>query len=152
MSNCWKKMENEQYIWERDHFKKDPFRIPDHYFDEFADRLMDRILSETGTSQKERKLRFSPWVAWVSGIAAVLVAGWFGFNSFYRDSVQETRYQENLSFLVDYYGEELHEGQLAGFLADNGLFVGSITGSDFDDLIQEDPALAEEIVYESVGY
>jgi hypothetical protein len=145
-------MENEKYIWERDHFKKDPYRIPDHYFDDFANRLMERVNCDPGNSQKERKLRLSPWVAWVSGIAAILVVGWLGFNSFYRTSAQETRLQENLSFLVDYYGEELHEGQLAGFLADNGLFVGSMSGSDLDDLIQVDPGLAEEIVYESVGY
>ena len=90
-------------------------------------------------------------MVWVSGIAAVLVLGWFGLRTFYLKPLQEVRFQENITLFVDYYGEELHEGQLAGFLEDNKIDLKRQTTTDVNEIIQMDPDLAEEYVYESVG-
>ena len=146
-------MNNENYIWENDRFRKDPYKVPEGYFEGFPDRLMDR-LNQSGTlvstSEKQRMIR--PWMAWVSGIAAVMVLGWFGVRNFYWKPLQEVHFQENITLFVDYYGEELHEGELAGFLEDNKIDLTKSTSNEVNVLIQIEPDLAEEYIFESVGF
>ena len=145
-------MENEKYIWEKGPFRKDPYSIPEGYFKDFPDRLMEKLVKEEALQAVGKRVLFRPWMAWVSGMAASLVIGWVGFNSLYIKPIQEVRFQESLSLIVDYYGEELHEGELAGYLADNELAIETPVVIEVDGLIQLDPGSAEQYIYESVGF
>jgi hypothetical protein len=146
-------MNNENYIWENDRFRKDPYKVPEGYFEGFPDRLMDRLNQSSSlqtTPEKHRMIR--PWMAWVSGIAAIIVLGWFGVRNFYWKPLQEVRFQENITLFVDYYGEELHEGELAGFIEDNKIDFTKSSSNEMNELIQIEPDLAEEYIFESVGF
>lgn len=59
--------------------------------------------------------------------------------------------QQDLSLLVDYFADELHEGQLAGFVEDYDVEVTFKTGVDYQDLIESEPEAAEDIIYQSLG-
>lgn len=145
-------MNKDKYIWEDDRFRKDPYKIPEDYFACFTDRMMAR-LNETVSVAPVRKHRgLKPWIVWVSGIAAVLVIGWFGLRTFYWKPLQEDRFQENIALFVDYCGEELHEGQLAVYFEENRIDITNQSGAEVNEFIQMDPDLAEEYIYESVGF
>jgi len=145
-------MNKEKYIWEEDRFRKDPFLVPDGYFAGFPGRMMERM-NRAGTDMTSEKPRLiKPWMVWVSGIAAVLVIGWFGIRTYYWKPLQEVRFQENIALFVDFYGEELHEGQLAGYFEGNKIELKLRTASEVNELIQIDPDLAEEYIYQSVGF
>ena len=126
--------------------------MPDGYFNDFPERLMVRLLQEDGVPAVARRALFRPWMALATGVAAVLVIGWIGFSFLYIKPVQEVRFQESLALIVDFYGEELHEGELAGYFAENELVVEIPTGSEVNGFIQIDPGLAEQYIYESVGF
>jgi hypothetical protein len=144
-------MDNKNFIWENDRFRKDPYKVPDGYFSDFPDRMMDRLgrLADDLPSKRHRNVK--PWLIWISGIAAALIIGWVGIRTYYVKPLQEVRFQENIALFVDYYGDELHEGQLAGYFEDNKIDV-SVAAPEVDALIQIDPDLAEEYIYQSVGF
>lgn len=144
--------EKVKYNWENDRFQKDPFRVPDGYFAGFQDRMMDRIHQEKPDMEVVKGRLVKPWMVWISGIAAALVIGWFGIRTYYLTPLYELRFQEEIALMVDYYGEELHEGQLAGFLTDNKIEVGTTEATEVDEFIQIDPDLAEQYIYESIGF
>ncbi len=143
-------MTTEKYKWESDGFRKDPFSIPEGYFESLGDRIISRIDPVSEAPVAERRSLVRPWMTWVSGIAAVLVLGWFGLREFYLKPHQETQIQESLSHFSDYYGEELNEGQLAGFVADYEVEVSFQTQVDYQDLINAEPESTEELIYESI--
>jgi hypothetical protein len=146
-------MNNENYIWENDRFRKDPYKVPEGYFEGFADRLMDRLnQSDTLLPAPDKRRMIRPWMAWVSGIAAIMVFGLFGVRNYYWKPLQEVRFQENIALFVDYYGEELHEGELAGFFEDNKIDLTRSSSNEVNELIQIEPDLAEEYIFESVGF
>jgi hypothetical protein len=145
-------MNKENYIWENQEFRKNPYRVPDEYFASFPDRIMDRIMDEQIDESVNYKRLLKPWMAWASSIAAVLIIGWFGVRSFYWKPLQEVRLQEQIALVVDYYGNELNEGRLAGYLIDNNIEVHNTTESEVNALIQMEPDLAEEFIFESVGF
>jgi hypothetical protein len=144
-------MNIEKHIWENERFRKDPFSVPEGYFAGFPDRMMARVNQAVSDVPTKKRKIVRPWMAWVSGIAAVLVIGWFGFHTFYWKPLQEVRFQENISLLVDFYGSELHEGQLAGYFEENKIDLKKQVAIDVNELIQIEPDLAEEYIYESVG-
>lgn len=144
-------MEKEKFNWEFDRFRKDPYMLPDGYFEGFADRMMERLKQPIPVMIPEHRRIIRPWMAWVSGVAAVLVFGWFGVRNLYLKPLQEVRFQESIALFVDYCGGELHEGQLAGYFEDNKIEVKGQATSDVNELIEIDPDLAEEYIYESVG-
>jgi len=139
-------------MWDKAEFRKDPYSVPQGYFNDFPDRLMERLLKEEALHDVGQKVLFRPWMAWVSSIAAVLAIGWIGLNSLYIKPIQELRFQESLSLIVDYYGEELHEGELAGYVSENELAIGAQTIMELDGLIMIDPGFAEQYIYETVGF
>jgi hypothetical protein len=145
-------MKQENYIWEKEGFRKDPYTVPDGYFAGFQDRMMDRLSAIPVKEFPARTALIRPWMAWVSGIAAILVAGWLGVHAYFLKPLEEERFQEKLSLLVDYYGEELHEGKLADYFEDNSIEVNLQSGTEVNEFIQIDPDLAEEYIYESVGF
>jgi hypothetical protein len=144
-------MNKDKYIWEVDRFRKDPYKVPEGYFDNFPDRMMERINQSGAVVHPGRISMNRSWIVWASGIAAVMVIGWFGFRNYYWKPLQEERFQENIALFVDFYGEELHEGQLAGYFEDNKIDLAKQATSDWSELVQIDPDLAEEYIYESVG-
>jgi hypothetical protein len=91
-------------------------------------------------------------MAWVSGAAALIIVGWMGIRNYYWMPLQENRFQESIALMVDYYGEELHEGELAGYFEDNRIEVLGQGAADMMQVIQIEPDMAEEYIYESVGY
>jgi len=131
---------------------KDPFKVPEDYFMNFPDRMMERINHSDIQVPVSRKRILRPWMAWVSGIAAVLVIGWFGLGNYYFKPLQEDRFQEGIALFVDYYGGELHEGQLAGYIEENKIELTDQSALVENALIQIEPGLAEEYIYESVGF
>ncbi|HBB93333.1 MAG: hypothetical protein A2X22_13495 [Bacteroidetes bacterium GWF2_49_14] len=143
-------MATEKYIWEKDGFRKDPYRIPQGYFESLGDRIISRIDPGTEAPLTVRPTLIRPWMTWVSGIAAVFVLGWFGLREFYLKPHQELQIQESLSHFTDYYGEELNEGLLAGFVADYEVEVSFLTQIDYQDLINAEPESTEELIYESI--
>ncbi len=144
-------MDNEKYIWENDRFRKDPYQVPDGYFAGFTERMMERVKQEPVILTVEKPRLIRPWMAWVSGIAAILVLGWFGLRTFYFKPLQEVRLQESIALFVDFYGQELHEGDLAGYIEDNKIDVLNKTSTEIDELIQIEPDQAEEYIMESIG-
>ncbi|MCX6226798.1 MAG: hypothetical protein NTV01_18970 [Bacteroidia bacterium] len=145
-------MDEEKYIWENSRFRKDPYTMPDGYLAGFPDRMMERLMQPVNFKTPEHRRAIRPWMAWVSGIAAVLVVGWFGARTYYWKPLQEVRFQENIELFVDFYGGELHEGELAGYMEENKIDLKGQSTSEVNELIQIDPNLAEEYIYESVGF
>jgi hypothetical protein len=145
-------MNKEHYIWENQEFRKDPYRLPDDYFHSFPERIMDRIRNQQSENMAKPTRFIQPWMAWVSSIAAILVLGWFGVRSFYWKPLQEVRFQEQIALVVYYYGNELNEGKLAGYFIDNDIELSNQSIGEVDALIQMEPDLAEEFIFESVGY
>jgi len=142
----------EKYIWEGNRFRKDPYKVPEGYFEDFPDRMMEQLNQAIMIKPMENRRLMRPWMAWVSGIAAVLVIGWFGIRTYYWQPLQEVRFQENIALFIDFYGEELHEGQLAGYFEDNKIDVKKQATTEVNEFIQLEPDLAEEYIYESVGF
>lgn len=145
-------MNNENFIWDNDRYRKDPYRLPEGYFASFPDRMMERMNQPDTLSNTEGRKLIRPWMAWASGIAALLITGWFGFRMYYWNPMQEERFQENIALLVDYYGEELHEGKLASYLEDNKIDLAKQATTDINELLQIEPDLAEQYIFESVGF
>ena len=143
-------MTTEKYKWESDGFRKDPYSIPAGYFETLGDRVMSRVDPVTEAPAVVRRSLVRPWMTWVSGIAALLVLGWFGLQELYLKPHQELRIQESLSHFTDYYGEELNEGQLAGFVADYEVEMSFQTLVDYHDLINAEPESTEDLIYESI--
>ncbi len=145
-------MDNNKYIWENDRFNKNPFKVPDGYFEGFPDRMLELLNQEVISAEAEKRRFIRPWMAWVSGVAAVLMLGWFGVRTYYWKPLQEVRYQENVAMFVDFYGEELHEGDLAGYIVDNKIDILKPAATEVNELIQIEPDQAEEYILESIGF
>ena len=145
-------MTEDKKNWEVPGFRKNPYRVPEGYFESLSDRILMRINEEPIPEVQPARLRIlKPWMAWVSSAAAVLLVGWLGIQKYLIQPSQEKFNQEQLAILVDYYPVELHEGQLAGFVEEYDLDVSFETTVDYQDLIEADPDMAEEIIFESLG-
>jgi hypothetical protein len=144
-------MKEEKYIWEDDRFRKEPYTLPDGYFASFPERMLERLNQEVTPRPESRIRHLRPWMAWVSGIAAALVIGWIGIRQFYVKPHQETNMQETIDLFVDLYSDELTEGQLANYLADNKIDIKVGKVNDVSAIVQSDPDLVEMYLYESVG-
>ncbi|MFA6127401.1 MAG: hypothetical protein WC699_08860 [Bacteroidales bacterium] len=144
-------MNNENYIWEKGGFHKDPYHLPEGYFTDFPDRMLDLVRQSDILAAREKKSMIRPWMAWASGIAAVLTIGWFGVRTYYWKPMQEVRFQESIALMVDFYDGELHEDQLAGYFEENKIDLVKQSGNEVNALIQIEPDLAEEYIYETVG-
>jgi hypothetical protein len=144
-------MSEDKFIWEEGGFRKDPYRLPDGYFTEFTGKMMDRVQHEAAVGPHPRRI-LRPWIAWISGAAAILVIGWMGIRAYYWKPLQEVRFQESIALMVDYYGEELHEGELAGFFEENKIMMKGQGTADMLEVIQIEPDMAEQYIYESIGF
>lgn len=145
-------MSEEKYIWEDKKFNKNPFRVPDGYFDHLSDRILSRVNENPVESIKVSHRILRPWMVWVSSAAAVLIMGWFGFQNLYLRPHQEAVFQEGVSLFVDYYAQELHEGELANYIADHQIDLTTSSAVDYNYLIQIEPEMTEEMIYESVNF
>jgi GH24 family phage-related lysozyme (muramidase) len=47
-------MDEEKYIWEKEGFRKDPYRVPEGYFADFAGKVMERLKDEAPHTRAER--------------------------------------------------------------------------------------------------
>lgn len=145
-------MKTKNYFWEDEQYRKDQYTVPEGYFAGFPDRMMERLTQEVSIEPLKKQRLIKPWMAWVSGIAAAIIIGWFGVRAYYWEPLQEVRFQENIALFVDFYGAEFHEGQLAGYMEDNKIDLKKQVSAEVNELIQMDPDLAEEYIYQSVGF
>jgi hypothetical protein len=145
-------MSEGKLIWEDKEFNKNPFRVPDGYFNQLSDRIMSRVTGQSAGSVRKSHRIIRPWIVWISSAAAVLVLGWFGFQSLYLKPHQEIVFQERLALFADYFSEELHGGQLADYLYENQIDMTSSSTVDYNYLLQSEPEITEELIYESVSF
>jgi len=134
-------------------FRDGGFSVPDDYFRNLPEKIMDRIHLEGSSSVQKKTVRlYRPWMAWVSGMAAVLVIGWLGFSLFIQRPSDEALFQDRLQFLVEYSGNDLNEALLAGFIEEKGIVLNKQDNSDMESIIQIFPDQAEGLLYESIIY
>ncbi len=146
-------MSEDRFSWEKEGFNKNPYRVPEDYFDTLADRILRRITRQPDRIPFQNKRIIKPWMVWVSGVAALLVVGWFGFRNFYLKPQQENLFQEQVALFVDFYAGELHEDQLANYIEENQIeLTGDQPGVDYNNLISLEPVITEEAVYESLDH
>lgn len=53
--------------------KKNPFRVPEHYFDDLTERVMNRVEEEEKAKKKGFVRFFRPYMGWVAVFVTVLV-------------------------------------------------------------------------------
>jgi hypothetical protein len=145
-------MSEEKYSWEVKEFNKNPFHVPDGYFDHLSDRILSHVTENPGATATVQHRIIRPWMVWVTSAAAVLIMGWFGFQNLYLKPHQEALFQEGVSLFVDYYAQELHAGELADYIADQQIDLTTTSAVDYNYLIQIEPEMTEEMIYESINY
>jgi len=124
-----------------------PFKVPDGYFDHFENRMMDRIKEES----EEKKVRFlSPKVVrWVSGVAAVMLIGFVGFQQLHLKPQKIQMDQEAMYAVIEFYAQDLDDVSFAELMAENDAFNEEELSSE-DDLLDymdvDELAIIEAIV------
>ena len=133
--------------WKEKGREGNPFKVPDGYFDQFEDLMMERI-KEVGEDKKVRLLT-PKIVRWVSSIAAVLLLGFIGFQQLHLKPQQIKMEQETMYAVIEFYAQDLDEATLAEMMAENNVFDEEDTNSD-DDLLDymdvDELAIIEAIV------
>ena len=124
-----------------------PFKVPEGYFDQFEDKLMERIMEE---SEKKKVRLLSPkLVRWISGVAAVLLIGFIGFQQLHLKPMQIAMDQESMYAVIEFYAQDLDDASLAEFMAENDAFAEDMLNTD-DDLLDymgvDELAIIEAIV------
>ncbi len=146
-------MNKQHDILEDKHFRDTGFSVPEGYFDDFPERMIERIRLEQPLRVKHKQLGFyRPWMTWVSGVAAILVIGWIGFRVLIQRPSEEALFQDRLEFLVEYSGNELNEALLAGYIEEKGIVLTNQDNTEIDNFIRNNPDQAEELIYESIIY
>lgn len=146
-------MEGRNIDWKKDFSEGTVFKVPPDYFEGLPDRIMDRIHKEGHSSDRAPRVRtFNPWMAWVSGAAAILVIGWFGFRTLFFQADQEKIRQQQIAYFIDYYGDDFNEGHLAGFIEEAGFEIVDTEITEYDELIEDEPDHTEALIYESIIY
>jgi hypothetical protein len=138
-------------ILKDERLKQNHLSVPEGYFEEFPRRMMERIHQESRQrAQHHRKLSINPWMTWASAAAAVLLVAWLGIRTFMPTSGREDFLAEKMRFMVEYYGDDLNEATLAGYLEDQDFQLTAGGNLELEDLIFYHPDHAESLVYESI--
>jgi hypothetical protein len=132
-------------IWHNNpDLKKNPFRVPEEYFQHFPSRIMDRIKEEEVKNRiikRDRRIRFRNQLA----IAATLLGAALGSFSLVKNLLVKSPVQEDFvdlelleetntipedAYLVDVYtmgsestSEELWEDEAINYLASNDIEI-----------------------------
>ncbi|MFO7617523.1 MAG: hypothetical protein R6V75_09750 [Bacteroidales bacterium] len=138
-------------ILKDERLKQQHFPVPEGYFEEFPGRMMQRIHQEgLKPVSRRHKISFHPWMSWASAAAAVLLVAWLGIRTFLPTTDREDLLAQKMQFMVEYYGEDLNEAILAGYLEDQDILLTAGENLEIDDLIYYHPDHAESLVYESI--
>ena len=111
--------------------ERDPFLVPDGYFEQSRAAIMESIARE-GSRGKPRVLNLRSRLIWVSGIAASLVVGFILFQNLYLRPLQNERIAQEIDWFVNYSGSDLNSATLAYYAAEEGIDLDELTGSDTD--------------------
>lgn len=118
--------------WQETGKQKDPFQVPEGYFEGFEVRMMERIEEESVS--KKRTVFRSRMVGWVSGIAAALLIGFIGFQQIQQKSDNQSLDQDAMFAVVEYFAQDMDELSFASFLAENEVLSTETLPAD-DDLL-----------------
>lgn len=106
------------------------FKVPEGYFDQFEDKLMERI--KEGSEKKKVRFLNPKLVRWVSGVAAVLLIGFVGFQQLHLKPQQIEMDQESMYAVIEFYAQDLDDTYLAEFMAENDVFAEEELNADND--------------------
>ncbi|MFN2380576.1 MAG: hypothetical protein ABR519_10290 [Bacteroidales bacterium] len=87
--------------------RKNPYRVPPLYFDDIADRVMERIVTEPGF-QTERRSLFAiirPHITLAAAMIVLAIVSWWGLRLLLPDS--DNNLQERQSHLTTYLVSEV---------------------------------------------
>lgn len=126
--------------------KENPFRAPDHYFDDFAARLQNRLDTEIQAEQKQsnKVIRYlKPVLAMAASFALILLLVQWPLKSFLPNQVAQSSESTELND-IEYVTivEELDESSFFAILDE------PVTTSDFTDEDLENYIAANTSDYE----
>jgi len=79
-----------------------------------------------------------------------LLVAWLGIRTFTPTIGHEDFLADKMRFMVEYYGDDLNEAILAGYLEDQDSQLTASENLELEDLIFYHPDHAESLVYESI--
>ncbi len=129
--------------------KRNPFSVPEGYFDNFPAKLADRIQKEhpPEVSLKSRLWdTIRPQLALAATITAFAVIGYFGFRSF-MDTSEEWLSDEMITSYIEYYQYEFSDPYLLGLLAEED-FDFEYYPEDYGWEVSDDPDLYIDYLYQ----
>lgn len=125
---------------------KNPFLVPDGYFEESRARIMESIAAEQ-VENVPGIIRLRSGIIWAAGIAASLVVGFLLFQNLYLKPAQSEKLAQEIEWLINYAGPELNSATLAYFASEEGLNLDELTGSEINT---EQTVLLEMTEYEEI--
>ena len=99
---------------------KNPFLVPEGYFEESRREIMGKIAA-TKDAGRERKLKIRTRLMWVSGIAATFLIGVVLFQNFVKKPDYELLMAQEIEYFINYSGPDLNVGTLASYIVDEGI-------------------------------
>ncbi len=114
--------------------KNNPFKVPTGYFDNFEERMMDRIAEESKPVSK-RILPYS-MTRWISGVAAALFLGFIGFQQFYLKPQQNLLNEEAMLNVIEYFIQDLDDISFAELIVDNEMLSLEDSGNPSADVLE----------------
>jgi hypothetical protein len=129
--------------------KRNPFTVPEGYFDSFPARLAERLQHEKPVDIPLRERIWEtirPQLALASAIAAFALVGYFGFRSFVETG-DEWISDEVIEDYMNYHRNEFTDYYLLSLLEENDFYLEQETDHDID-LYTDDPDLYIEYLYQ----
>lgn len=86
--------------YKKDHLKQNPFRVPENYFDQFSEKLMQRIDAEQPVSKGNKLIRIlKPTLAMAASFAAIFMIVYFTVNGSNQKYSENTESIDELEYL-----------------------------------------------------
>ena len=124
-------MKTQNEIPERFRGERNPFLIPEGYFEQSRAGIMERIARE-GAKERSRVINLRSRLIWASGIAASLVVGFILFQNLYLRPLASERIAQEIDYFINYSGSDLNSATLAYYAAEEGIDIDELTGSEPD--------------------
>ena len=120
----------EKHQWNQAERGKNPFIVPDGYFEGLEEQIMSRIRAEQ--EQKPRKTSQRRLLYWVSGVAAALLIGFIGYQQFVRPAATQPVDEDTMLAVVEYFAQDFDDLSMANLMAENDLLDEGVDRSDGD--------------------
>lgn len=121
---------NKDFNWKDGSNGANPFKVPEGYFEELEEKVMQQISSMPHVYHK--KSRSIKMVSWISGIAATLLIGLIGFQQFHLKPQNEILKQEMLFSVIEYYAQDLDDVSFAAMMAEHEVLQDAPAQTDND--------------------